>query len=469
MNREKNLVKNIIIYAIGNFGSKMISFLLLPFYTYYLSAADYGYFDLITTTVMLLTPIITFQIYDGVYRYLLDVKDSDECSKYISNAFFITIRNMLFFSIAYILFIQIRSFKFDYLILLQIDLGIITGLWSQIARGLRDNINYSISGILSTIVTLISNIIFIAIIHLGVGSLIVSNIFASIIVIIYVDCKLKIHKYIKLKFNSKRVKEQLIKFSIPLIPNVVSWWFMNVSDRYFLAYYLGIDANGIYAISNRFSTILVMLNSIFNLAWQESAILEYDSNDKNDFYSKMFNILMKYEFSLVILLLAFTKLIMKYMININFYLAWKYIPFLYIGTILSAFSSFYGTGYLSAKDTIGSFYTSVLGGIINIVLNFVLIPIIGIQGASISTMISFLVMWLVRLVQTKKYFRIYINSKCMISLSIITVFFTLFYFINNTVINVIMMILSLFIFYIYNKGLINKVTRVVMNKIVKEY
>lgn len=467
MSKEKTLIKNTIIYAIGNFGSKILAFILLPLYTYYLSTDDYGYFDLITTTIMLLTPIITFQIYDGLYRYLLDSKNYEDSSNTISNAFFITVKNLIIFNIMYIIFIQFKSFKYEYIILLQIDFNILSGLVTQISRGFKKNVQYSISGILCTIVTLSSNVLFIVVMNLRVGSLIISNILASIIVIVYLEHNLKIHKYIKFKLENNMIKKQLIIYSIPLIPNVISWWLMNVSDRYLLTFYKGVEANGIYAISNKFPSILIMLNSIFYLAWQESAITEYESKDKNIFYTKMFNVLMSIQFCSVIVLISFTRFIMEFMIDVKFSSAWLYVPFLYMGTIFNSFSSFYGTGYLSSKNTIGAFYTSIIGGILNVLINVICIPIIGIQAASFSTMVSFLVMWIIRLWQTRKYFRIDIELKRLIILSSISTVFIILYYDNNKIINIIMMVLSIIIFFIFNRRLINRAIGFAIEKIRK--
>lgn len=467
MSKEETLIKNTIIYAIGNFGSKILSFLLLPFYTYYLSTNDYGYFDLITTTILLLTPIITFDLYNGLYRYLLESKNKHEATNIISNSFFITIRNIIIFNVLYFIYIQFKSFRYEYLILLQIDFGILLGLWSQIARGLKKNIQYSISGIISTIVILAFNILLITIMNLKVEALIISNILSSVITIAYLEWCLKISRYIKLKFNSKITKKKLMIFSIPLIPNVISWWLMNVSDRYFLTFYKGVESNGIYAISNKFPSILFMLNSIFYLAWQESAISEYDSNDRNLFYTKMFNLLMSLEFTTVIGLIAFTKFIMKLMIDGKFESAWRFVPFLYIATIFNTFSSFYGTGYLSSKDTIGAFYTSVIGGIVNVIMNFALIPLIGIQGASFSTMIAFLIMWVVRVWQTRKYFKISIDYRRLILLSFISILFVILYYVNKMSVDIVMMILSVVIFFIFNKNLFEKINEMLKKVFLK--
>ena len=465
MNREKTLIKNTIIYTIANFGSKFLSFLLLPVYTYYLTTGDYGYFDLITTTVSLLIPLITFQINDGLYRYLLESNNTKESSDYISNAFFVTMKNLLIFNLLYIILIQFKSFRYDYIILLQLDLSIVVGLWSQISRGLKRNIEYAISGIITTIIILVSNILFITVMNYGVGSLIISNILASIISVIYLDYRLGIHYYIKFNLKNKIIKRNLMVYSIPLIPNVVSWWLMNLSDRYFLNFYKGIEANGIYAVSNKFPAILITVNSIFYLAWQESAISEYKSKDKNEFYSKMFNLLVVLEFTAVIILLPFTKLIMKYIVDNKFYSAWLFIPFLYFAAIFNAFSSFYGTGYQSSKETLGAFYTSMYGAIINILLNMLLIPIMGIQGAVLSTMVSFLIIWLVRLQQTKKYFKIHIHKNKIISLLLISIIYTLFYYLNIKFMNYLLMILSIIIFIFYNKDLLNGAMKTIKNRV----
>ena len=106
MSRESALLKNTFIYAMGNFSSKLLSVILLPFYTYYLSTSDFGYFDLILTASSMLTPIISFQISDGLYRFLLDAKGEDEKQQVISTAFLIAIKNIIFTNIIFIIILN---------------------------------------------------------------------------------------------------------------------------------------------------------------------------------------------------------------------------------------------------------------------------------------------------------------------------------------------------------------------------
>ncbi|WP_368259927.1 polysaccharide biosynthesis C-terminal domain-containing protein [Clostridium paraputrificum] len=184
--------------------------------------------------------------------------------------------------------------------------------------------------------------------------------------------------------------------------------------------------------------------------------MEYSSEDRDEFYTNMFNNFMKLQFTSIIFLLSFTKIGFSILVKGDFYLGYRTAPILYLASIFSAFASFYGTGYLSAKDTKASLYTTMLGAGVNIILNFILIPMVGIYGAAIATLISNLLVWIVRLKHTKKYFNIKINIRVFFSLISIFIFFLGMFYIDNSIMNGIMMILSSLIFFVYNKKLVIK-------------
>ena len=351
MNRSKTLFKNIFIYALGNFSSRFIGFILLPFYTHYLSVGDYGYLGLINTTISLSIPLITFQIFDGLYRYLLEVKSIEETKKVISSSFFKILLNLVVFNLLYLLFLRFINFRYQYLILLQLNLSILSSFFLQSARGLKQNIDYSISGTISAVATLIVGIVLIAFYGMRVDGVIIANIIGSISILIYLNSRISIIKYIKFRFLDSTVAKSIIKYSIPLIPNVMCWWIMNLSDRYMLSFFKGIDSVGIYTVANKFPTLLMLVNSMFYLAWQESAITEYKSTDKNKYYTKIFKMFMVLEFTAVFVLLASTKFAMSVMVDEKFFSAWQYTPFLYFGAMFSAFCSFYRTGTYTYSTT----------------------------------------------------------------------------------------------------------------------
>ncbi len=456
MNREKKFIKNFLIYSIGDFGSKILGFLLLPFYTFYLSANDYGYFDLITTSFMLLSPLITLQITDGLYRYLLEATDKAQKCDIISSSLFIIFRNLIIFNLICLIVFVFINFKFKYLILTQLNLAVISSAWMQISRGLKKNLEFSIAGIITTGLTLICNIILIVLFNLRVDGLVIANIISAMFTLFYLEIVIKVRKYINLNKENFGMPKILLSFSLPLLPNTLGWWIMNVSDRYILNYYEGMDANGIYAIANKFPAMIIMANSIFNLAWQESSIMEYKSVDRDQFFSKMFNQYMVLQFTLTFIVLAFTRLFMAYWVNSHFSSAWRYVPFLYFGALFLSFSSFYGAGYLCAKETKGAFSSSAFGALLNILINLIGVPYIGIQGAALSTMIAFLAMWVLRIVQTRKYFAIHIDIPKLLLLSIISTGMIWLYYINIFYIRILMIVFSVVVFAIFNKNIIRK-------------
>lgn len=464
-NKEKQLAKNTIVYFIGNFGSKFLTFVLLPVYTHYLSKAEYGNYDMINTTVMLLEPLITLKLVDGIYRWLLDAKTDKEKSDIIYNGCSVSIRNIAITNII-LLFIGLYL-NFNYLILtiIYLDARIINSYLGQIARGLKKSTVFAVSGIIYTISMLILNIFFIAVLRMNIDGLLLSGIIANTISNIYLIIFSNIKKFSHdMEFN-KKLRKDILRYSIPLIPSAINWWIMRASDRYILNYFLGVEANGVYAIANQFPSAITMINNIFYLAWQESSIIEYNSDTRDKFYSNMFNIYFKFQFTVVIGMIAFTIPMMTLLIDDNFFEAWKYTQFLYVGAMFNSFASFYATGYLSVKNTKGAFNTSIAGAIANIIVHAGTIHWIGIQAASLSTMIGFMLMWLLRVYETRKYFKIKINAKEFSILSIITTIYIITSFYYNIYVILIQIVVAIIIFFYYNRELIKSAVSLVSKKL----
>lgn len=454
MGKEAMLMKNTLIYAVGNLGSKLLTFLMLPIYTSFLTTEEFGSFDLVVTAVSLLLPIISFQITDGIYRFILTEKCKKKVENIVSNGIIILIKNTIVFTFIYWAIATYIKFEFSTLIYLYIISLLIYTFVAQVTRGFKRNTDFAFAGILVTLITVILNVVLIICFKLKVEALLISYIVAHLIGIIYLEVRVKILKYASYKEENKKTQKMLKKYSIPLIPNVISWWIMNASDRFMIKIFINEIANGIYAASNKFSSIVIIINSFFSLAWQESAIIEYESEQRDDYYTKMFNSYMKFQITVAIGLIAGTKLFFDLLIKEEFRAGYTVIPILYVASVFSAFSVFYGTGYQSANDTKGSFYTTIVGAILNLVINIVAIPILGILGAALSTLISYIVVWLIRIFQTKKYFNIEIEKTSLFILLSLLVLSVCIYYIDNKLVEIVMLIVSIINFIIFNKGFI---------------
>ncbi len=463
-NGYPSVFKNTLIYLLGNLGSKFISFLMLPLYTHYLSTGEFGYFDIISVVITLIVPVISFQVSDGVYRYLLDEKSRLNQSKVIPNTLKITLTNLLIFNAIFLCSFWFINIKYGTLILVSVNAALLSGLWQQIARGYQKNILYSVSGVIYTIAVVISNIIFIVFFKWKIEALLISNIIGSIVSIIYIELKIGIIRNTNFRLIDKSLQKKIIRYSLPLIPNTICWWGIMASNRFIIKYFLGVNANGIFAVANRFSTLLMLINSMFYLAWQENAILSYSVKDRDKYYSRIFNIYMCVELSAAIILIACSKTMIYYFVDKSFYGAWKYTPFLYLSAVFNSFASFYGTGYLSSMKTKGAFTTTIFSTLLNILLNIILIPVLGLQGAALSMLISFLFLWIIRIEQLKNIFTITINYKVFFSLlAVISIYScSILLFALNKYLDYILIGASLIIFLFYNNALLKRISQILV-------
>jgi len=428
MNIYQKLFNNSLIFAAGNLGVKLVSIFLLPLYTFYLTPDEFGMVDLITITVSLVIPICTLSIINSILRFVMD-KKYDKQSVLI-NSLFVSIIGFTIIVLAYPIVSLILPFK-EYILYFYLFLFVqfINTLFAQFIRANGLIKLFAINGILTAFLLLLGNMIFLIGFQMSILGYFLSFILAYLISSIFIVIYGNIYKDINIKkMNLPLLKEMLI-FSLPLIPNTLMWWIMGVSDRYLITYYLGLSATGLYAVAVKIPSILNIVNTIFFQAWQMSAIEEADSKEKSLFYTKVFNIfsvLMLTATSFIILIL---KPIMSVLVADSFFESWKYVPFLLLGVVFSSFSGFLGTNYIAAKKTSGVLKTSLVGGVINILLNVLLIPIIGINGAAIATMISFFLVWILRIRDTKVFVDIQIN-KLKLILTLIIIYIQIFVLYN---------------------------------------
>ena len=469
MDKKKQLAKNTIIIFFGRVCTQLISFLLLPLYTSYLVTSEYGLVDLIQTYVTLLVPIITLELEMSIFRFLIDARKSDkETKKLFSNNFFVLGISLSIFSVLYIIFTCFITIPFRWLILVNIIVCVLSGNFLQIARGVGKTLDFAISCILTGITTVISNIILIVFLHMQAEGMIISMALANFICSLYLFIKLKMYKYIDFKLVDKKLLKEMNKYSIPLIPNGVSWWIVNVSDRSIISIVLGASANGLYAISNKFPTIISSLTGVINLSWSESAALHINSKDRDEFFSDIFNTVMKIFIALGVGLIACMPFIFPILINNKYADSYNYIPFLIYGTIFNVALCLYSQVYLAKKLSKQVAGTAIIGAIINIVLNVIFIKYIGLYAAALSTAISYFVMMLYRHFDLKKYVNIKIEKGLIIKTILILIFATTLYYQRILLLDIINLIIVCIFAFLLNKKFLLSSYKTFINKLFKK-
>lgn len=418
MNKQKYLLKNLGLLTISNFSSKILVFLLVPLYTSILTTTEYGTYDLAISTVSLLYPILTLNIVDGVMRFSMDKNYSKENIAIIAFKF-LSISTILYGLITIIikhlgLFEGLEIFIFLYYLSYSTY-----QFFVQFSKGLEKVSDMAIAGVISTLSLIIFNLLFLFKFKLGLNGFFLANILSQLIPSLYFIFRLKFWNYIK-DFNiDKSLEKEMLKYSIPLIATTLGWWANNTLDKYAVTWLCGVAANGILSVSYKIPTILNTLQGIFTSAWQISAIKEYGEEETSKFYGKTFSLVNFLMCAACSLLIILTRPLAHMLYANDFYVAWEYVPFLLISSVINCASGLLGPILSAKKDTKAMMWSAIIGVIFNAIFNIVLIYLIGIQGATIATMGSSLIIYLIRRYGANKDIVIYDNYWVMWILLII--------------------------------------------------
>lgn len=464
MNRQLRMIKTTGIYFIGNFASKLLAFFLLPLYTAYLTPEDFGMVDLITSTIPLIAPIFTMQVTESIFRFLCSESDMNKQRKVVTNSIVIFFSGILTFSIMYIPFMKNLEEKYSILFLIYF-ISVYSGIFlQQVLRGLQRNTEYALMGVISTFVQASLNIVLITKFNFGGESLLIASIVASITITALAAIKIKIWKYINFELIDKKLITEELKYGVPLIPNQICWWIIGLLGKYILLYFSGSGDNGILAVASKFPGLLTTVSSIFFLAWTENIIREFNSNDRDEYFSNSFKVFFTFSICAAACLLPVIKIYNLTTLGEAFIEAWIYVPILYIGALFNGFSSFLGTVYTASMKTKEAFTTTIFGAISNLIFSIMLTPFIGILGVVLANMLSFIVLFLSRIKSINKIINFEINILKIVKDLILIISSIFIYYVGGIYIQIIALIIFLSISIYINKNLISSLLSVLKRK-----
>jgi len=438
-------MKDIGVYAIGNIGSKLITFLMVPLYTYFVhDTSDFGYYDVCLTVCLLLLPFFTLQLRDGAFRFLLDCDDETQRRRIVS----FVARTMLS-SLFVTLLVAVVLALFTHIDYLGYTVGLLIAMslqevYSQVFRGLGNNRAFVMVGILSALGIGVFSVIFVAYMGWGIKGIFLANIIARVLALLLVEAKVRlITRHTSWNINIGKVGWEILRFTLPLLPGSLCWWLTGSSDRLFIKHFLGLDVNGVYAVAIRFTGIINTLAIIFYQAWQETAILQYHSPDRDRFFSRMFN---SYIFLLGIILVGYVfmlKVNYSWLVAPQYHESLNYIYPLGLSAVLLALSAFFDMGYQCAKDTPRTLPAIVLAAIVNVTLNFLLIKHLGVYSVILTQFITYIVLFTYRWHDMRHYFVLRSSRRSLVPVVVMLVSAIPFYYCDGVVINIAYMTLAI--------------------------
>ena len=462
MSRSKELVKNTAILTIGKMCTQFVSFLLLPLYTALLSTEEYGIVDLFTTYISLILPLVCWQLDQGIFRFMIDCREDHKKIKILfSSIASVNVIQTIAVGVVYFCIQLFVPSDYKLYLLIGVVLNIFSGLLMQFARGLGDMLAYSVSSFLTAASTVALNVVFVAFLRLGAHGMFIATMCGIVINCSYLFIKLKVWKYYNLKMVDFSLIKEVCSYSLPLVPNQISGWILSASDRTIVAKFLSVAENGVYSVANKFSNLVGTFYGFFNLAWVETVSIHYKDDDRDEFIGSMMETASNLFISVCVGIIAIMPFVFPVMVNKQYGKAYYQIPILMIAVIFQILVGLYSAIYIALKKSSTIARTTIAGSIINVFVNLALINFIGLYAASISTLVSYASTALYRRLDINKYIHIKSNALSILINSAIIIFVTVTYYIDNSIINAI----SLLIACIYAIGINRKLIRMLFIEI----
>jgi len=466
MSRESEMAKNTLILFIGKISTQFISFFLMPIYTAVLTTSEYGLVDLFTTYIQLLMPIATLCLETAAFRFLLDAKDNEEEKKnIISNTFSLLFYVATALSLLYLAFNRYIQLAYKEFFIYNLIATMFAAMFLQYARGLKNLTSYSIASFISALTNIVFNILFIVILRQGPVGMLKAQLLSNIMVVFYLAYANHLYKYIRIVLPQNLQLKKMLNYSLPVIPNTISGWIMNASDRTIVTFFLGISFTGLLTVANKFSNLFLSFYNIFYLSWTEMSVLHLKDEDGSEFFSRMFSNIFVFFFYVAMLIIAAMPIVFPIMINEQFDMSYYLIPISLLAVLANIGVGMLGTVYITFEKTSELAKITTTAAIINIIVHAVLIKFIGLYAAPISTLVGYSTVLVLRIIDVQKYIKFDLNLKkygLVVALLITTL---IFYYLRNIVFIVVILLIDMGFFF-YN---MRDIIKTILDKVLAKF
>lgn len=455
MNQKKELIKNTLIISIGKFSTKLVSFLLLPLYTAILLPAETGQVDLLNRISIFLIPVITLQMDEAMFRFLIDAKTDNDKKSVFTRTIIFTIFSVIVWSIVILICGTILDYQYTWWLIFYCVSSVLYTIVSAFSRGEGNFKLYSFLAFCDSILRILLNIFFIAVLRTGLTGMFLSYIISSVVVGLYGLFKLKAYKYVSFKKQEGKIME-MIKFSLPLVPNSISWSLISLSNSLLITNNLGSTYNGIYSTSNQFPTIINTCYGFFNTSWRESASKVVNNQDRNEFYSSVYLTLKRFLLGISIVVIVLLPFIFPVLVNNKYSDAFIYIPFMIISIYFTNLASFSSGIFSAYKDTKILAPTTIVATFISISFNFIFIKKFGLFAPVLGTLFAYFVLYIYRNYKLRKYIVLPRDKYLPFNIFVVGILFFLYYS-NNVYLHLLGLVIGMSYAYYLNRDFVKKI------------
>ncbi|UYZ21793.1 lipopolysaccharide biosynthesis protein [Mesobacillus jeotgali] len=409
------LLKNVLFYFLGTL-SKLLQILLIPVYSLYINPSEFGYFNLIISIIALSIPLLYQSIWEGVLRFTIEKQGNER--KVITTATYYSIGLTVIYSLLFLIFHFVLNLHYGIGILLMGIFQIASSFWQFTARALNKNKIYTLSIIAESVVMIMLNIILIVFFNVDILALFIANIAGKIVLILIIESDVKLLAGLKKSDFDITLLKSIIKYSLPLSVNAVSWWLISSSNTLIISYKLGIEQNGIFSLANRFGALMTLFTTVLNMAWLEESFRIHGEKDSDDYFNKILDILIRFILIGVAILIPATYIFYQFFVFGDYKSGVVLTPIIYLNAALSAIVTHLGSGFLANKESKVIFQTTLIGGVISIILAYIGANIFGVIGVVAASLIGTISMFAFRVPMLKKRMILNINYSILFGLSL---------------------------------------------------
>ena len=388
------LLGNTLVFALGGLAVKAVSLVLMPLYTTALTAGEYGTAELLNSAIEIVLPLLSLGVVEALYRFSIDDDVAKDelfagsllvlgggivgagvlCS--LASAVWGVEHVVSFF----VLFCSVCFFKAT----------------TQLARGLGHVRRYVVYGLINAVAMVIATYLLLFRAHLGVDGYLWS--FTIGYLVGGMAAFLGSAEYrLLVPFRTDRVLlRRMLVYSLPLVPNLLSWWLVSVSGRYVVLWHSGVVAAGLFTAASKMPALVNIVASVFQQAWQYSTAREIGSPDRGAFFGAVMRGYSLATLSAAGLVIALNRPISRLMLQTEFSEGWRYVPLLMLVASFGVISIFFESFYQALKNSGVLMVSTMLGAVVNVVLAVVLVPFMGPWGAGLAGAVAYALVLVVR-------------------------------------------------------------------------
>lgn len=389
------LLGNTVIFALGGLAVKVVSLALMPLYTSTMTAADYGVAELFNSGIEIALPLLSLGVIEALYRFSID-EDVDK-RELLANSLAVLGGGIagagVLCSLAHVVWHYEHALAFFVLF----TTASMYKAMTQFARGLGHVRRYVLYGFINALVLVGATYVLLVRLGAGVTGYLWSYSIGYLLAGAVAFVASAGYRFLAPFRLDGTLMRQMLVYSLPLVPNLLSWWIVSVSGRYVVLWGSGLAAAGLFTAASKIPSLINIVTSVFQQAWQYSAAREVGAPDGGLFFGRVLRGYSLVTLSLAGVVIAMARPIAGIMLQAEFREAWRYVPILMLAAAFGVLSVFFGTCYQALKKSRMLMISTAIGAGANLVLGVLLVPALGPWGAGVAAAVSYCLVLVVRI------------------------------------------------------------------------